>query len=180
MQLPDRSTVVGEEWRSVIDWPYEISNYGIVRNMKTGHILKPSKASRGPKYLRLRLYKANSLNKRFYVHSLVCEIFNGIRPSETHQVAHLDNNPENNKADNLRWATPKQNNADKILHGTYQFGEKIATSKLTEEDVVKIRRLLMSGVSNKEVSRLFNIDSTHVSRIKTGKCWSHIYTQSGV
>ena len=54
--------------------------------------------------------------KTYKVHQLVCEAFHGPRPSPKHVVMHLDDNPLNNRADNLKWATQKENlNTPKFL-----------------------------------------------------------------
>ncbi|MFV1484510.1 MULTISPECIES: HNH endonuclease signature motif containing protein [unclassified Phaeobacter] len=47
--------------------------------------------------------------KTFKVHRLVCEAFHGPSPSEKSVVMHLDENPANNRPDNLAWGTQKEN-----------------------------------------------------------------------
>ena len=53
-------------------------------------------------------YRTVRINgKDRYVHILVCEAFHGPKPSgKTITVDHKDRNRSNNRADNLRWATP--------------------------------------------------------------------------
>lgn len=43
--------------------------------------------------------------------------------------------------------------------------------KLCEDDVLIIRDLIKQGKSNKEICEIYNISSSLVSRIKTGKRW---------
>lgn len=43
------------------------------------------------------------------VHRLVCEAFHGPAPDGKQIVLHLDENGENNRADNLKWGTQKEN-----------------------------------------------------------------------
>lgn len=43
------------------------------------------------------------------VHVLVATAFYGPRPSSGHVPDHLDNNPSNNRADNLEWVTISEN-----------------------------------------------------------------------
>jgi hypothetical protein len=74
---------------------------------------------------------------KFAVHILVWEAFNGRRP-EGMQVCHNDGDNRNNTLSNLRLDTRKNNCADRRKHGTENLGEKCGTSKLTNEQVLKI------------------------------------------
>jgi hypothetical protein len=51
-------------------------------------------------------------NKKFgnmKIHRIVCEAFHGPAPFEKAVVIHIDENALNNKAENLRWGTQKEN-----------------------------------------------------------------------
>ena len=56
-------------------------------------------------------YRRAKINgKTPYVHRLVAQAFLGPPPSKEHtQVNHIDNDPANNRADNLEWVTPLEN-----------------------------------------------------------------------
>lgn len=43
------------------------------------------------------------------VHRLVCEAFHGPAPKGMEIVIHIDEDATNNKADNLKWGTQKEN-----------------------------------------------------------------------
>jgi len=43
------------------------------------------------------------------VHRLVCEAFHGAAPSPRHVVIHLDEDATNNKPENLKWGTQREN-----------------------------------------------------------------------
>ena len=47
--------------------------------------------------------------KTYKVHQLVCEAYHGQKPFPTAIVLHLDEDPSNNRPDNLRWGTRKEN-----------------------------------------------------------------------
>ncbi|MFZ5667990.1 MAG: HNH endonuclease signature motif containing protein [Pseudomonadota bacterium] len=49
------------------------------------------------------------LGKRFAVHRLVCEAFNGRPPPEKPLCLHLDENFRNNRPENLAWGTQSEN-----------------------------------------------------------------------
>jgi hypothetical protein len=74
---------------------------------------------------------------------MVCEIENGPPPTDKHQAAHECGRGHEGCVNrrHLRWATPSENEADKIHHGTVIRGEKTHFSKLTEADVQRIRSL---------------------------------------
>ena len=55
--------------------------------------------------------------KNIPVHRLVAKVFVPGRNSKTPVVMHKDDNPKNNRADNLAWGTYQQNNMDAVLHG---------------------------------------------------------------
>lgn len=54
-------------------------------------------------------------------------------------------------------------------------GENSASAKLTEKDVIEILKLLKESVSYKEISEIYNISITQISRIKHKKRWGHLY-----
>jgi len=116
-----------EQWRVIDVAPdYEVSSLGRVRRATdcsrypAGTIHKGWTDKDG--YQRA-LFRPNGKRIRPPFHQLVCTAFHGPRPSPTHQVAHGDGCRTNNRADNLRWATPLENAADCIKHGNRPRGE---------------------------------------------------------
>lgn len=107
------------------------------------------------------------------VHTLVCETFHGFRPSDGHETAHGNGVRDDNRAENLRWATKAENAADKVAHGN-QVGETHPLSKISEDDVREIRRLKSSGVTGSELAGLFGINKHHANKIAAGKAWAHV------
>lgn len=61
----------------------------------------------GTGYKQVRLYNVNE-RKAFYIHVLVLEAFVE-RPSEEYEVDHIDEDKSNNRLENLRWVTRKDN-----------------------------------------------------------------------
>lgn len=62
--------------------------------------------------------------KHIAVHSLVALHFLPPRPSENHEIRHLDGNKLNPNADNLAWGTRKENADDREKHGRTSRGER--------------------------------------------------------
>lgn len=78
-------------------------------------------------YLRVKIR-----DKFLLVHQLVARKFLGPKPSQKHQVCHIDGNKLNNIITNLRWGTAKDNAADRTKHGRCKAREngKIGAAKL--------------------------------------------------
>ena len=118
------------------DFPnYMIDKDGNVYSKISKKILKPIPNSKG--YHLVSLCK-NGSSKRITIHKLVLEAFESKRPHGL-QAAHLDGNPSNNKIENLKWTTPKENTSHKNIHKTMKKGIDIPTSKFTNEQVLEIR-----------------------------------------
>lgn len=107
------------------------------------------------------------------VSRLVLESFVGPRPKGK-ECAHCDGDPSNNNLDNLRWTTHKDNMADQILHGTICRGSSHGCAKLTDEQVLEIRRLRKRGIKYKKIMSLFGISESTASRISRCKRWKHL------
>ena len=61
--------------------------------------------------------------KKIRTHILVLETFVGPRPEGMHGC-HYDDNPMNNRLDNLRWDTPRANRMDEIRNGNNHQANK--------------------------------------------------------
>jgi hypothetical protein len=99
---------------------YEVSDFGNVRNCKTGRFLKGSENKDG--YLQVGLYK-DKKRKMFRIHRLVALAFLE-NPENKPTVDHIDRNKQNNRLENLRWATKSENQANTGLRCTNTSGIK--------------------------------------------------------
>jgi hypothetical protein len=95
---------------------YSVSNFGNVKNNKTGRILIPS-VNRGGYYY-VHIYR-NGISKTMRIHRLVAEAFLE-NPQNKPCVDHIDNNRVNNRLENLRFATYSENtmNSSKYKNNT--------------------------------------------------------------
>ncbi len=127
-----------EQWIDIYDNLYAVSNLGRVKanerdvQTKTGirhykeKILKPEVTADG--HLRVVLCKAG-IKKRMFVHRLVANAFIP-NPDNLPIINHKDEDPSNNKVDNLEWCTYAYNaaynnrhekNGDLEGHNVYVF-----------------------------------------------------------
>lgn len=111
-------------WRMITGWPYEVSNRGQVRNIRTGHILKPQ-ATKG--YLRVTLCSGGQQTRR-RCHQLVWEAFRGPIPSGK-EINHENGIKTDNDINNLSLMTSAENAVHAITTGLRQYPPKMAAEE---------------------------------------------------
>lgn len=101
-----------EKWKDIVGYEgiYQVSNLGRVKSLSNNFsrkekILKNHKNSGG--YLRVVLSK-NRKVKRYYIHRLVSEYFID-NPNNLPQTDHINTDRTDNRVENLRWVTHKEN-----------------------------------------------------------------------
>lgn len=175
-----------ELWKPVVGYEglYDVSSYGRVRSLDRvvthsrcgdtrlrGQIMNLTENRTG--YLRVRLCE-DGVARTLRVHRLVLTAFVG-EPFKGAVCLHLDNNRQNNHVSNLRWGTSSENNMQMRKEGRGSRGETCGRTKLTEKQVLEIRRLYAAGgVLQRELGLLFNVSSQAISHIISGRTWRHI------
>lgn len=91
---------------------YDASDSGEVFSCNMNKLLKQETTKNG--YKRVNLY-CNGKRKRFLVHRLVWETFVGKIP-EGYELDHIDGNPQNNRLENLRVVTHKENQNNPVTY----------------------------------------------------------------
>lgn len=169
----------GMEWRQLIRFPsFDVSECGDVRRTTNHQRLHGFIDSDG--YVRYSLTRADGARGAVAAHTLVAEAFVGAKPSPQHEVAHGDGSRLNNHYSNLRWALSAENHADRVAHGTSPIGERNPRAKITEADVLDIRRAYRaikqpnSGRRVSELDRRYELARATIIRIATGQSWSHV------
>ena len=107
----------------------------------------------------------------FLLHRLVLTAFVGPCP-EGMEACHNDGTRNNNHVDNLRWDTRTNNNLDKRKHGTAvgMPGETHPMSKLSNQDVVRIKeKLKQGGFKKKELAEMFHVSASTICDIDKGR-----------
>jgi len=121
-------------------------------------------------------YGQFSVNGKFaYAHRLSYELFCGEITKEMYVCHKCDNricvNPRH-----LFLGTPKDNVLDMFQKGRSNKakGSKHPFAKLKEDDVLKIRKLLKTQLSQTEIGKMFGVGQARISMIKCGKNWCHV------
>ena len=100
------------EFITIIEYPeYEINESGIIKNKKTGRIMKQSLTAKG--YYTVNLTRRNSGRSiRLKVHRLIAITFiPNLENKKT--VDHINRIRTDNRIENLRWASINENNNNK-------------------------------------------------------------------
>lgn len=180
MDTPDYTN---EEWRAIDEAPhYAVSNFGRVKRTApdnngkgVGRVLAPCHQIGG--YRKVGLWTNGKTVTRL-VHRLACIAFHGPPPSPKHEAAHIDGVPHNNCVKNLRWVTPLENAADRIIHGTsaQPRGEDSKKSILTDEAVFIIRSTKRYNGVLADLAKRFGVAENTVMALRTRSSnkWAHV------
>lgn len=118
----------------------------------------------------------NGKPHRIFVHRLVLAAYIGPCPPGM-ECRHLDGNPGNNNVSNLCWGTGKENQRDRINHGTDCRGNTHGKSKLTEEQVRVIFHAYHDGYyTQRDIAKAFGISQGNVKSITKKQTWKHLWS----
>ena len=177
---------MGEEWKAIrgFEGLYEVSDQGNVRTYRVQgssfrrlsepRLLSPNR-NRFTGYLYVRLFRYGGHNTksgvRRAIHRLVLETFIGPRPAGC-ETCHCNGERDDNRLVNLRWDTHETNMRE---HKPFKKrttepirGERHHRAKLTDAQVVEIRRLRDDGARLVDIAALFGTSTSNVSKIARG------------
>lgn len=137
---------------------------------KTPLRLKPNLAGFG--YPKVSLCRKGEVSV-VSIHAVAALAFFGPRPKGM-VVRHLDGDPTNNRLENLAYGTFADNEADKERHGRRPKGESVIGSKLTEEDVIEIRRRFADGATYPQLLEKWPLHPTSMHHAVHGLTWGHL------
>jgi hypothetical protein len=110
--------------------------------------------------------------KTEYAHRLVLEL--GGVDTEGWKVCHHCDNPLCVRPLHLFLGTDADNADDMKSKGRQRKGESKPNAVLTESDVRDIRRMVLSGHSQRKVAAEYSMNQGDVSRIVRGLSWAHV------
>ena len=190
--LAERKNEVIEEWKPIIDYEnlYMISNLWRVKKLENqvtqkdlkGHIYTrtfPEKIlkERNNKtdYITVGL-NTNNTSKTFRIHRLVAIHFIP-NPENKPEVNHINGIKSDNRLENLEWCTSAENSKHALETELtkIQYGSETTNSKLTEKEVLEIRKLKeTTNMTSTEIGKLFGVNQPAISKIIHRKTWKHI------
>jgi NUMOD4 motif. len=170
-----------EEWRPVKGYEfYSVSNLGRIRReispwRRSTRLLKPFIGEKG--YLDVGL-RSPGKNKSIRLHRLIALAFLPPVPGKTN-INHKNGDKTDARADNLEWCTMSENQRHRhdVLKKGALSGETHNWAKLTNEQVIEIRRLYATGkYTQLEVAAMFGMKTVH--SIVVGSTWKHLLPPS--
>jgi len=115
---------------------------------------------------------ANS--KKIYAHRLAWEVHNSRPVPKGLHVCHHCDNPACVNPNHLFLGTNQDNVNDKVSKGRQPRGSKSQVSKLSDDDVMEIRKLGSLGKSHTSIAKKFNVQRSNITLILHGKRWTHL------
>jgi len=167
-----------EVWSDIKEWEgmYQVSNLGNVKSLRykrlegNEHNLKPVIVNKN--YVQVTLYRKGR-RLRSTVHKLVLEAFDSVRKTGM-ECRHLNGNGLDNRLVNLKWGTPKENTADKVKHGVVARGSAFKHTKLKENEVWLIKKLIANNIPVKDIAKMFKVVSNTIGEIKSNRNWKWV------
>jgi hypothetical protein len=127
-------------------------------------------------YFRIKIYYLDGTKKLEMVHRLVANAFIP-NPENLPQVNHIDGVSSNNYYTNLEWCTNLQNTQHRFQvkkSFNTKKGSSSNLSKLKEEDMFEIKRLLDLGIMIPLIAKKFNISQSTIYEFKAGRSWRQL------
>lgn len=127
-----------EEWRPVVGFEglYDTSSRGRVYSHLRNMFLKPDDSA---PYLRVTLFKSG-VRRKFSIHKLMAISWFGDQPGLI--VRHKNDQPRDNRIENLEWGTHAENTQDAVRNGGHRNVKKTHCPfdhEYTEENTVLFR-----------------------------------------
>lgn len=169
-------TSAPEIWREIKEFPdYQVSNLGRVKSLKYSapHILSPSLSKSNGYYQVILRRDAQSTTMK--IHWLVAEAFLGERKPEM-TINHINGNKLDNRVENLEYLSMTDNMHHASEHGLLTIGSNHPQAKLSENDVIEIKRALQNYRRGMilDLARTYNVNKEAIRLIKIGRTWRHV------
>lgn len=147
-----------EQWKTIEDTNYEVSNLGNIRNLETKRNRKPRQTNG---YLRVNIQKQGK-NKDLVIHKEVCNAFVP-NPDGKLTINHKNGNRLDNNAENLEWVTQQENVQHALVTGLTQISTRPVTKCALDGTVIE------EFESFKEITEKYGFDRSSIIKVCKGR-----------
>ena len=117
-------------------------------------------------------------HKNYLVHRFLYQLTHG-KIDDNLLVCHECDNPPCANPEHLFLGTHKENTDDMLekereSKSPRNTGENHGKSKLTEQDIINIRKLYRDGNTQIEISKIYSVSNMCISHIVNNKRWKHM------
>lgn len=157
----------GEEWREIPEWErYAASTFGRIASLgapylcgericrRKPQLLTPRLTNQPPFYLTVLLSNGEGFRRCFLVHVLVARTFIP-NPDNLPFINHKDENPRNNRVENLEWCTQKYN----CNYGTHNA----RMAKTISETAYQRKKVVQLSLAGDFISQFVSITKASLS-----------------
>lgn len=159
-------------WKDIKGYSnYQVSDGGLIRNTRTGRLLKLDKSSNG--YYRATLCEGNK-PKKYLIHRLVMLAFKG---ESLLQVNHINGDKSDNTLKNLEYVTCSENHLHAQRLGLRAIGSSRKSALLNEETVRKVCSMFCKGHTRGEILKAGispHLKKHMVDNIRRRRTWKHV------
>ena len=174
--IPPLPVLPACEIRLIPTFPgYAITNTGQVWSMRLHGYWKQKKISTGEKSRRRVHLRHNGTYTTKSIAHLLLEAFVGPCPPGQ-EARHLNDDPSEDALHNIAWGTHAENMFDIHRNGTrYNKGESNGYAKLYKCEAEEIYKLVMLKIRHRIIGKMFNVDTSVVTRIGKKQAWRSIH-----
>lgn len=170
-----------EKWKPIVfddgiskAMRFKISNYGrLIKIVDDKDVLIEKQYSING-YNTIPVVKNEGAKTSRYIHKIVAQHFLK-KPEDAKFVIHLDYDKQNNKVENLQWATKREKELHQFKNPEFIIKNNvIKNSKLTETQALRLKKKLLDPNRRtrlKILAKQFGVSEMQLHRIKTGENW---------
>lgn len=137
--------------------------------------LQPVRYWRNKLYRCVTVYNSTVDRPTTTVHRIVAETFLGPAPFDGAIIRHLNDDPSDNKAENLAWGSHKDNAADRDRNGNTPRGVRNHSSVLTDALVQQmLQDYNTKEFTQRDLATKFKVSITTVAKILRREAWTHV------